>query len=213
MYLGHSFWILATGSGEYDPIKSRQLFNLINPLKSDMVTSFPTNISNWRQPRIPAFKSSNAHKPCGWAVIRFRANNPGLWAFHCHIEYHVAIGMATVFDVSSNLVWKPNSTLPTDYGTCGFITSRTPNPHDMANQATNAPVSSNSNSNNDNNIPLTTGNFILIIILTNIASCFIGALLFFGMQKFYNKRPQEGVASDTQRVENPVDSSAVNAKI
>ena len=123
---GHSFWILATGPGEYDPVKSPQLFNLVNPLKADMVTSFPTNMSNWRQPHIPPFKSANAHKPCGWAVIRFKANNPGLWAFHCHIEYHVVIGMATVFNVASTKLWEDKKRLPEDYGTCGFISSETP---------------------------------------------------------------------------------------
>lgn len=29
----------------------------------------------------------------GWAVLRFRANNPGVWLFHCHIEWHVQSGL------------------------------------------------------------------------------------------------------------------------
>ena len=28
--------------------------------------------------------------------VIFDANNPGVWAFHCHILYHLAAGMFTV---------------------------------------------------------------------------------------------------------------------
>ena len=33
----------------------------------------------------------------GWARIRFIANNPGVWQFHCHISWHVAAGMVMEF--------------------------------------------------------------------------------------------------------------------
>jgi laccase len=29
----------------------------------------------------------------GYTVIRFVANNPGVWATHCHIDAHAASGM------------------------------------------------------------------------------------------------------------------------
>jgi len=32
-----------------------------------------------------------------YAVIRFRADNPGVWAFHCHIETHVVSGFSATF--------------------------------------------------------------------------------------------------------------------
>jgi FtsP/CotA-like multicopper oxidase with cupredoxin domain len=32
----------------------------------------------------------------GWAVIQWKADNPGWWFFHCHIEWHLATGMAVV---------------------------------------------------------------------------------------------------------------------
>ncbi|KAK2812232.1 hypothetical protein FQN50_001590 [Emmonsiellopsis sp. PD_5] len=35
----------------------------------------------------------------GHAVLRFRADNPGLWLFHCHILWHLAGGMAMIVDV------------------------------------------------------------------------------------------------------------------
>ncbi|PGH12270.1 hypothetical protein AJ80_06784 [Polytolypa hystricis UAMH7299] len=35
----------------------------------------------------------------GHAVLRFRADNPGVWLFHCHIMWHLASGMAMVVDI------------------------------------------------------------------------------------------------------------------
>ena len=32
----------------------------------------------------------------GHAVIQWTENNPGFWFFHCHIEWHLAAGMAVV---------------------------------------------------------------------------------------------------------------------
>jgi len=33
----------------------------------------------------------------GFAIVAFRADNPGVWFFHCHIEFHVLIGMVAQF--------------------------------------------------------------------------------------------------------------------
>lgn len=30
----------------------------------------------------------------GYLVLRFTANNPGVWFFHCHIDLHLVGGMA-----------------------------------------------------------------------------------------------------------------------
>lgn len=35
----------------------------------------------------------------GYAVLRFRADNLGLWMMHCHVLWHQASGMAMAFDV------------------------------------------------------------------------------------------------------------------
>lgn len=37
----------------------------------------------------------------GYAVIRFRANNPGFWFFHCHVSNHVHLGMGLVLQVGT----------------------------------------------------------------------------------------------------------------
>src|SRR5262249_54857052 len=35
----------------------------------------------------------------GVVVIQWRADNPGRWFFHCHIEWHLATGMARVLEI------------------------------------------------------------------------------------------------------------------
>lgn len=46
----------------------------------------------------------------GNAVLRFRADNPGVWLFHCHIEWHVMSGlMATIIEAPETF---PQSEMP-----------------------------------------------------------------------------------------------------
>ncbi|CAM4771364.1 unnamed protein product [Rotaria magnacalcarata] len=35
----------------------------------------------------------------GYVVFRFKANNPGPWLFHCHMEWHISPGLALVFSI------------------------------------------------------------------------------------------------------------------
>ncbi|XP_059056219.1 uncharacterized protein LOC131850085 [Achroia grisella] len=52
----------------------------------------------------------------GYTVIRFKADNPGYWLFHCHIEFHVEIGMALVFKVGEHKDMPP---IPPEFPRCG----------------------------------------------------------------------------------------------
>lgn len=72
---GHDFWILGYGHGRFDARVDSQTFNLKDPPVRNTVAVFPY----------------------GWVAIRFVANNPGAWPFHCHIEPHFHMGMGTVF--------------------------------------------------------------------------------------------------------------------
>lgn len=72
---GHSFWILGYGDGLFDPDKDPLSYNLRNPPLKNTVPLFPF----------------------GWTAIRLKADNPGVWAFHCHLEAHLQMGMGIVF--------------------------------------------------------------------------------------------------------------------
>ncbi|OWM81763.1 hypothetical protein CDL15_Pgr007801 [Punica granatum] len=85
---GNNFHVLAQGFGNFDAINDRKKFNLINPVIRNTI-GVPVG---------------------GWAVIRFQANNPGAWLFHCHFDVHLPWGLATVFLVENCPIL--SSTLP-----------------------------------------------------------------------------------------------------
>ncbi|CAN6342558.1 unnamed protein product [Urochloa humidicola] len=74
---GFNFFILAQGFGNYDEATAAARFNLVNPQERNTI-AVPTG---------------------GWAVIRFVANNPGMWFMHCHFDAHLDLGLAMVFEV------------------------------------------------------------------------------------------------------------------
>nr|AQY62684.1 laccase 1 [Bemisia tabaci] len=52
----------------------------------------------------------------GYTIIRFHATNPGYWLFHCHIEFHVEMGMAVVFKIGEDADMPP---VPHGFPKCG----------------------------------------------------------------------------------------------
>ncbi|KAF2193909.1 multicopper oxidase [Zopfia rhizophila CBS 207.26] len=48
-------------------------------------------------PPIPMKRDDVIIPPNGYFVLRFEANNPGVWFFHCHIDLHLVAGMAATF--------------------------------------------------------------------------------------------------------------------
>ncbi|OTA57172.1 multicopper oxidase [Hypoxylon sp. EC38] len=52
--------------------------------------------------------------PTGFIVLRFRADNPGVWLFHCHIEWHVSSGLIATF-VEAPLDLQNSLSIPQDH--------------------------------------------------------------------------------------------------
>ncbi|KAK7204384.1 putative iron transport multicopper oxidase precursor [Myxozyma melibiosi] len=53
-------------------------------------------------------------RPNGYFVIRFKANNPGVWFFHCHIEWHLEQGLAmTLIEAPTEI--RERITIPDDH--------------------------------------------------------------------------------------------------
>ena len=44
----------------------------------------------------------------GYVVVRFKADNPGIWMFHCHILSHMIEGQALLFRVADKGLKKQN---------------------------------------------------------------------------------------------------------
>ncbi|KAF9896925.1 hypothetical protein BX616_006493 [Lobosporangium transversale] len=73
---GHVFQIVGRSEGKYDPSTPYPgYFDTPNPSRRDTVL-------------VPSEQN---------VAIRFKANNPGVWLFHCHIEWHLQAGLATTF--------------------------------------------------------------------------------------------------------------------
>jgi iron transport multicopper oxidase len=54
--------------------------------------------------------------PNGNIVLRFRSDNPGIWLFHCHIEWHVASGLvATIIESPLDIQSKLTGKIPQDH--------------------------------------------------------------------------------------------------
>lgn len=68
---GHDFWVLAEGHGEWDGT----VVNPSNPIRRDTHQVLPMVDD------VP-----------GYAVIEWEQDNPGIWAFHCHIFSHSSLG-------------------------------------------------------------------------------------------------------------------------
>ncbi|GAP88601.1 putative multicopper oxidase [Rosellinia necatrix] len=51
------------------------------------------NVTEADFPAIPMRRDTLVLYPDGNIVLRFRADNPGIWLFHCHIEWHVTSGL------------------------------------------------------------------------------------------------------------------------
>ncbi|XP_047070588.1 laccase-14-like [Lolium rigidum] len=95
---GFNFYVLAQGVGNFHARSpTRSSYNLVNPQQRNTVA-------------VPAG---------GWAVIRFTADNPGVWVMHCHLDAHLPFGLAMAFEVDDGPT--PDTVLPPpppDYPQC-----------------------------------------------------------------------------------------------
>lgn len=83
---GFSFYVVGFGFGDYNPFTAR--FNLHDPPLRNTI-GVPVG---------------------GWAAIRFKADNPGVWYLHCHLEIHTSWGLSMAFIVKDGV--GPAQTLP-----------------------------------------------------------------------------------------------------
>ncbi|WCJ41507.1 L-ascorbate oxidase [Euphorbia peplus] len=94
---GHDFWVLGYGEGRFKEGDYGRL-----------------NLKN------PPLRNSAVIFPFGWTALRFVADNPGVWAFHCHIEPHLHMGMGVVLAIGVDRV----KTIPNEAIACGHTAKR-----------------------------------------------------------------------------------------
>ncbi|KAG6625912.1 putative laccase-9 [Carya illinoinensis] len=76
---GYNFYVVGSGPGNFDNETDPNSYNLVDPPKMTTV-SLPKR---------------------GWVALRFKASNPGVWLWHCHLDRHLSWGMNTVFIVKN----------------------------------------------------------------------------------------------------------------
>lgn len=77
-----------------------------------------TNATQTHYPAIPMRRDTFVLKPEGYIVLRFQADNPGVWFFHCHIEWHVDQGLIATM-IEAPLEVQKTLTIPEDhFATC-----------------------------------------------------------------------------------------------
>ncbi|KAJ3066779.1 ferroxidase fet3 [Podochytrium sp. JEL0797] len=113
---GHVIWVLASGFAN-SLASIPQHYPTNNPLRRDVVTvpacphdengcldasvtdfdGFvpPSGASNLNA--LPESSSTSNATWFGYTVVRFVADNPGVWLMHCHIAWHMAGGLAVTF--------------------------------------------------------------------------------------------------------------------
>ncbi|KAI1110157.1 Cupredoxin [Nemania sp. NC0429] len=65
-------------------------------------------------PQIPMRRDTFVLYPDGNIVLRFRADNPGIWLFHCHIEWHITSGLIATM-VEAPLDLQKSLTIPQNH--------------------------------------------------------------------------------------------------
>ncbi|KAM1553032.1 hypothetical protein PS1_005807 [Malus domestica] len=78
---GYHFYVIGSGFGNYNPSTDPARFNLIDPPQRNTIGT----------------------PPGGWVAIRFKADNPGVWLMHCHLDSHLFLGLAMAFLVENGI--------------------------------------------------------------------------------------------------------------
>ncbi|ORY55098.1 Cupredoxin [Pseudomassariella vexata] len=89
-------------------------FQAVYRSAEDAGTFEDSNVTEADFPSVPMRRDTFVLYPSGNVVLRFRADNPGIWLFHCHIEWHVASGLIATF-VESPLDLQNTLTIPKDH--------------------------------------------------------------------------------------------------
>ncbi|KAK3101843.1 hypothetical protein FSP39_006762 [Pinctada imbricata] len=122
---GHSFYLLKIGFGNYRSDASFE--SETTDLRCSGTKQFCNSMS-WANPtwtgnsveginiNNPILKDTVIVPSGGYVVIRFKADNPGPWFFHCHIDLHNTNGMGMVIDEARSFY---TSRIPKGFPRCG----------------------------------------------------------------------------------------------
>ncbi|KAI7906792.1 Cupredoxin [Cokeromyces recurvatus] len=105
---GHFHWEIAYGHGEYIEKRDGHIRNVPTPIAKDLTLVYVDS-----DEEILNNNKDKKHRGCGWSKIRIIANNPGIWAIHCHVTPHMFMGMMAVLEEAPELI--NDNMLPSKY--------------------------------------------------------------------------------------------------
>ncbi|KAK8548936.1 hypothetical protein V6N13_054301 [Hibiscus sabdariffa] len=94
---GHKFYVLGEGYGNFNSTTDPETYNLVDP----------------------PYLSTASLPVKGWLTIRFKANNPGVWAMHSQEGRHLIWGMNTVLIVKNGN--NPETSIRSPLRTCLLV--------------------------------------------------------------------------------------------
>ncbi|KAF7899096.1 uncharacterized protein EAF01_008309 [Botrytis porri] len=89
-------------------------FQVIQRSDEDAGTFDSTNTTETSYPAVPMRRDTVVLRPSGYLVLRFQSDNPGVWLFHCHIEWHVDQGLIATM-IEAPLELQKSLTIPQDH--------------------------------------------------------------------------------------------------
>ncbi|XP_033744890.1 laccase-1-like [Pecten maximus] len=120
---GHSFEILKMGFAVYDSngqiVSDSPDIDCHGNGNLSFCNQATWSNPSWKGNNVPGLELNNPPRKDtviipsgGYAVVRIRSDNPGLWFLHCHIELHNLDGMAMAVNESSQLAPPPPEGFP-----------------------------------------------------------------------------------------------------
>ncbi|ETI47720.1 hypothetical protein F443_08118 [Phytophthora nicotianae P1569] len=84
----HAPWVVGSGQATAEDIYNNNLppLKLVGAMMRDVYTVPPCDTDE-----------NNYCVNLGYLVLRFIADNPGVWIMHCHIDWHMDIGLSMIF--------------------------------------------------------------------------------------------------------------------
>ncbi|XP_071149663.1 uncharacterized protein [Mytilus edulis] len=112
---GHSFYVMKMVFATYDndgqlmQNGTQDNIDIICPDSKNFCSDAKWRNENWTEGRRPDLNWNNPPQKDtiiipsgGYVIIRFKADNPGVWFFHCHIDLHNTNGMGMIIRESPN---------------------------------------------------------------------------------------------------------------
>ncbi|XP_064613186.1 uncharacterized protein LOC135476969 [Liolophura sinensis] len=124
---GHHFYVLKTGFPTYDEngtyLRDNEDIMCANTeMGINRCNIVRWNDATWKGDTVPGLSTKPVIKDTvivpvgGYVVLRFKADNPGYWFAHCHIEIHQVEGMSFIMKEGKDSEMPP---LPEGFPTCG----------------------------------------------------------------------------------------------